>query len=445
VALLFLLHELRPEWKLNLAVIHVNYGLRGDESDEDERFVKDLCGRLEIPCIVKRVDLANQRERGGGRSLQERAREARYRVMREAAAAERADRVALGHTADDQAETILLWLLRGAGLTGLAGMPFVREGLFIRPLLTIPRADLAAALSSRAIEFRTDSTNATLIYRRNRIRHELLPVMTSLAPSFVRLVGRQSEVLNEEDRFLEQAVTDWLPRVLSMDRGRPVLNRAALLDAPLAMQRRVVRRVLRELDPRCAAPRFSVVEAVLHQVIRPPSGARLRAAGIEIVRDGAVIRFMRQAPSGLSGTSSHPIGTVPIEIPGSVLWPGTGERIDLEAIDAERARAVRRARSKRVAVFDAATFTPTLVVRAWRPGDRFSPTGMGGKQKKLQDFFTDSKIGLTHRRCIPVLTAPEGILWVAGHRADQRFAAGSSTKAFVMAAISTHISTEGRD
>jgi tRNA(Ile)-lysidine synthase len=444
VALLYLLHDLKPAWNLDLSAIHVNYGLRGDESDEDERFVRRLCGRLAVPCLVKQVDLSQRPEGRRRSSLQARAREIRYRIMKEVAAAEGIDRVALGHTADDQAETILLWLLRGAGLTGLAGMPVVREGLFIRPLLTITRAELAAALGSRAIEYRTDSTNAKPLYRRNRIRHELLPAVTSLAPSFVKLMGRQSDVLREEDRLLEHMVTEWLPRVLSEKSGRLVLNRTALLEAPLALQRRLVRRILRRLNHRGAASRFSTIEAVLRQVVRASSGARLTVGGIEIVRDGTAIRFIQEACEAPARVRQM-IDAMPIGIPGSVIWPGTGERIELESIDRARARRLLQSPSKRIAVFDAAMFSRDLVVRTWRSGDRFAPAGMGGKQKKLQDYFTDNKLSRFDRQRIPLLAAPEGILWVAGHRADQRFLAGASTTEFVMASIACDLSTEGRD
>jgi tRNA(Ile)-lysidine synthase len=444
VALLSLLHGLKEEWKLELSVVHVNYGLRGRESDGDARFVRRLCDRLAVPCVTRRADLSRHAESLRGRSLQERAREIRYRILKEAAAEQGADRVVLGHTADDQAETILLWLLRGAGLTGLAGMPVVREGLFVRPLLSTARADLAAYLSSRAIKFRTDSTNAKPLYRRNRIRHELMPCITSLAPSFVKLMGRQSEVLGEEDRLLEQLATDLLPRVLSEEAGQPVLNRTVLLDAPLAVQRRLVRRMLRRPNIRGPAPRFSAVDAILRQVVAGSSGARLAVGGIEVVRDGTAIRFMRRE-SAAPGRLAHPSDVIQVGIPGSVMWPGTGQRINLELIEKARARKLIRSPSKRVAVFDASTFTPPFVLRGWQHGDRFAPTGMNGKEKKLQDFFTDSKVSQLDRRRIPLLTAPEGIVWVAGYRADQRFATSDSTKVFVMASISNETSMEGRD
>ena len=445
VALLSLLDELQSEWRLELSVVHVNYGLRGRESDGDAQFVQRLCDRLDVPCVTRRADLSRHAEGlRGGHSLQERAREVRYRILKETAAEQGADRVVLGHTADDQAETILLWLLRGAGLTGLAGMPVVREGLFVRPLLSTAKADLAAYLSSRAIKFRTDSTNAKPLYRRNRIRHELMPCITSLAPSFVKLMGRQSEVLGEEDRLLEQLATDSLPRVLSEEAGQPVLNRTVLLEAPLAVQRRLVRRTLRLLNIRGAAPRFSAVDAILCQVVAGSSGARLAVDGIEVMRDGTVIRFMRRG-NAASGRMAHPSDVIQVGIPGSVTWPGTGERINLALIEKGHARKLMRSPSRRVAVFDASTFTSPLVLRGWRYGDRFAPTGMNGKEKKLQDFFTDSKVSQIDRRRIPLLTAPEGIVWVAGYRADQRFTTRASTKVFVMASISSEISTEGRD
>jgi tRNA(Ile)-lysidine synthase len=434
VALLHLLHALQPEWRLDLSVLHVNYGLRGKESDEDEQFVRRLCRRLAVPCIVRRIDLLRDMESGRHASLQARARDVRYRVMKKVAAAEGMNRVALGHTADDQAETILMWLLRGAGMTGLAGMPIVREELFIRPLLTVARGDLAAALTSRGIEYRTDSTNAKLLYRRNRIRHELVPTLTSLAPSFVKSMSRQSEVLGEEDRFLEQLVTERIPQVLKEEAGQLLLSRTALLAAPLALQRRLVRRVLRRLNHRGTASRFSLVEAVLRQVVRAASGARLILDGIEILRDGATIRFMQKDRS-MSKPHTQAIHPRPFGVPGSVVWPGTGQRIDLKLIEQKPARRLMRAASRHRVVFDAATFTPRLLVRAWRYGDRFAPAGMNGKQKKLQDFFTDNKVGRSDRHRIPLLAAPEGILWVAGHRADHRFLAGSSTTKFVLASI----------
>lgn len=184
VALLSILHQLAPAWNFSLTVVHCNYGLRGAESDGDASFVAALCRRLELPCHIRRLTV----DRGGtgeSSSLQARAREARYRLFRDVVAELGADRVALGHTADDQAETVLLRMLRGAGLRGLAGMPHIRESLFVRPLLSRSRQEILAYLQAVGLSYRTDSSNAKSIYLRNRVRHELLPVMQSLAPAAV--------------------------------------------------------------------------------------------------------------------------------------------------------------------------------------------------------------------------------------------------------------------
>jgi tRNA(Ile)-lysidine synthase len=397
---------------------------------------------MDVPCIVRRADLSHHGGKARNGSLQQRARQLRYRIMSELASEQKADKVALGHTADDQAETILLWLLRGAGLTGLAGMPHVRDNLFVRPLLTIPRSDLLAYLSSQAIEFRMDSSNAASMYRRNKIRHELLPRITALAPSFVSTMRRQSEVLAEEDRLLEQLVNDILPRLLTERAGRLILDRTALLNLPLALQRRVVRRLLRQWNGGLAAS-FKAVESILRQVATRPSGAGLSVGSCEVRRDGRTIVFMRLDSS--TPRSPRDNKSFALQIPGTVWWPDTNERITVIFISEARARSLMQSASKRVAVLDASTFTPELTVRGWRHGDRFAPAGMRGHQKKLQDFFTDVKVTRFERLRIPLLTAPEGIVWVPGYRADDRFRAQASTQAFAVATLSdpAHCNEEG--
>ncbi|MBX3343147.1 MAG: tRNA lysidine(34) synthetase TilS, partial [Nitrospira sp.] len=165
VALLSLLHELTPGWNFSLTVVHCNYGLRGAESDGDASFVVELCRRLNLPCVVRSLHMP-AREPGHPSSLQARARELRYRLFRDLAAELHLDRVALGHTADDQAETVLLRMLRGAGLRGLGGMPHRRGNLFVRPLLTVTRREILSYLETKSLSFRTDSSNATSVYLR---------------------------------------------------------------------------------------------------------------------------------------------------------------------------------------------------------------------------------------------------------------------------------------
>lgn len=235
VALLSILHQLAPAWNFSLTVVHCNYGLRGAESDGDASFVAALCRRLELPCHIRRLTV-DRSGTGESSSLQARAREARYRLFRDVVAELGTDRVALGHTADDQAETVLLRMLRGAGLRGLAGMPHIRESLFVRPLLSRSRQEILAYLQAVGLSYRTDSSNAKSIYLRNRVRHELLPVMQSLAPAAARILARQADLLRDDDRLLDALAAHRLERTIrSRDSATIVLDRTVLLNQPFAL------------------------------------------------------------------------------------------------------------------------------------------------------------------------------------------------------------------
>ncbi|MET0516214.1 MAG: tRNA lysidine(34) synthetase TilS [Nitrospiraceae bacterium] len=431
VALLSVLHELRPAWNLTLSVIHINYGLRGRESDADAAFVQRLCDELAVPCVMRRGDSVRQKEPGAG-SLQERAREIRYSIVRRMAGESGIKRVALGHSADDQAETVLMWLLRGSGLAGLAGMPAMREGLFIRPLLTIPRADILSYLRTLNREYRTDASNGNPIYFRNKLRHGLVPYMKAIAPSLVRVISRQSEIVGEEDAFMEQMVTDLLPSIVAERDEHVRLARAPFLNVPLALQRRIIRRVLSRLDGRGRMPRFTTVEAIVRQVVMNQAGSRCSARGVEVFHEGESIRIGKSCLRPIERNSSVQECICP-EIPGMMVWPPTGERIQLRVVDEHEARNTAQLRDKHMMILDGATFTLPLRLRSWKPGDRISPFGMKGRHKKVQDLFTDLKVTQSVRRNTPILVAPEGILWVVGFRPDGRFVMNPSTRQFVVA------------
>lgn len=435
VALLSVLHELRPAWNLTLSVIHVNYRLRGRESDGDAEFVQRLCDELAVSCIIRSGD--GIRDKVADRSsLQERAREIRYAMMRRMAEEFGLKRIALGHSADDQVETVLMWMLRGSGLTGLAGMQAMREGLFIRPLLTVSRAEILSYLRVLNRPYRTDTSNRKPIYLRNRLRRELIPYMKSIAPTFTKMISRQSEIIGEEDAFLDKMVTDLLPGVMTENDGRFILARASLLNLPLALQRRVIRRILTQLDGRGQSPRFTTVEAIIRQVVLNTAGSKLSLRDMEVLRDGEHI-YIGRACSQLLGRDSPALECLCAEIPGMMEWPPTHERVHLRVVDEVEARDIMHSRDQRAAVFDGATFTFPLTLRTWKPGDRMCPSGMKGHHKKVQDLFTDLKVNRFVRHRTPLLVAPEGILWVVGRRPDDRFAVTSSTKKLVAASVDT--------
>jgi tRNA(Ile)-lysidine synthase len=444
VALLSVLSSLAPAWRLKLTVVHFNYGLRGSESDGDEAFVASWCRERQIPFVVRKPVLTKRRKAS---SLQARAREVRYEAMKSLAGDIHADRIVTGHTANDQAETMLLWMLRGAGLRGLAGMPFMREELIVRPLLTTTREEVLDYLKHEHLSYRQDSSNTTDRYRRNRIRRELLPVMERITPSIVRLLGRQSDVLRADENYLEQVVDSLYRSLIFVDgSGSQRFERQVFLDLPDALQRRLVRRILRATDEQHCAPTLSTVENVLRFVTGRRAGTLLSVQGADVARDRDRIVVVRRKGSSRSRKNcSQLFSVLPIALStaSSVYWPGTAQKIHVQVMTGQSAEPWLKDRSRECAVFDADRLSEPLVIRSWQPGDRIHPRGMDGKSKKLQDLFTDMKVGREERNRIALLVAPEGILWVVGRREDERFVAGKGTSRCLVVSVGPKVDREG--
>ena len=450
VALLSVLHQLAPAWNFSLTVIHCNYGLRGAESEGDASFVTGLCHRLNLPCLVRSLHISS-REAGLSSSLQARARELRYRLFRDLSVALGVDRVALGHTADDQAETVLLRMLRGAGLRGLAGMPHTRGHLFVRPLLTVTRREILSYLDTRGLSFRTDSSNATSIYLRNRVRHELLPVLQSLAPATVRLLARQADLLREDDRLLSRLAAHRLVRATqSRDSKLIVLDRAALLEQPAALQRRMLRQAMQALSPSSRGARGDVVLSMLASLASRRSGGSWTIGFLKVTSEPGQVRIkLDLPPSSHTGAVLHQASTSPSPavtlstVPSTVPWPPTGAVIRINVVTRERGLALLKKPSSTAAIFDAEHLSLPLTVRSWRRGDYFFPAGMAGRRKKLQDYFTDAKLGRSMREHIPLLLSRENIAWIVGQRIDARFAATASTTRFILARVTYPVRRKG--
>jgi tRNA(Ile)-lysidine synthase len=424
VALTWLLHEVAVEVGASLAgLIHVNHGLRGDESAEDEAFCRALAERGGWAIEVARVDVA-ARARAERRSMEAAAREARYECL--AAAADRlgATRVATGHTLDDQAETVLLRLLRGAGTRGLSGIR-IRRGPYVRPLLECRRAELAAYLARRGEAFRVDRSNSDRSIARNRLRHELLPVIEQLAPAGVRALARVAALSADDETFFSQAVTETAPSVVlvstgigrgtpgGMPGGAPIrLDVQALAGLPAALSRRLVRRTLETIVP---AGHLSArhIEAVLglstgrkvHGHLDLPGVVVERRAGVLVIRAATDVDRLTRRGSGDVQFE------YPLPCPGAVVIPEAGVTISASVGGSDTVRLSGRGD---VAAVRIDAFAPPFVVRNRRPGDRLRPLGAPGR-RKLQDLLVDRKVPRTERDRVPIVIDAAGrIVWVAG-------------------------------
>ncbi|KXK01118.1 MAG: tRNA(Ile)-lysidine synthase [Nitrospira sp. OLB3] len=323
VALLSILHDLAPAWNLSLAAVHCNFGLRGAESAADEAFVADFSQRLRVPCVIRDLSSLFPRDKPP-RSVQATARAARYRVFQEVARELGANRVALGHQADDQAETVLLRMLRGAGLRGLSGMPH-RRGLFIRPLLTVSRREILTYLQSREVPYRLDSSNRKSIYLRNRIRQEVLPVLTALSPAVVPLLARQADLVREDDRFLDALAAGRLKRLVhSRDRTTILVDRYGLTAQPTALQRRMLRQAVEALVSPPRVMRGEELLSILDTVASARSGKVWRVGAVTVRCEQRLIRLSVEPSPEIS--TSPPLSVTILRCLGGHCGPLPGSR-----------------------------------------------------------------------------------------------------------------------
>ncbi len=440
MALLSLLDGLRSSWSLKVTAIHCNYGLRGPESDHDQEFVTAHCRERNIPLHIRRL---YPRDEPRHSSLQAVARDLRYRAFNEIAEECGADRIAVGHTADDQAETVLLWLLRGSGLTGLSGMPAFRDDRVIRPLYETRRQEILTYLHTVGISFREDSSNSKPLYLRNRIRQEIVPILNRLVPSSLNALCRLADICREDDRYLEQQTTALSTSTVKWESaGGWVIDRGVLLELPCAMQRRVIRGLLRQNHAQHRFSSLRTITQVMCQASNPGGVSRIDVAGGQILVTLNDVRFVpHQAQATSLDRERHVVRPERLTIPGRLLWPGTGQRLQVQRVTHDQVPALL---GRDQIVVDADRISEPLLVRSWSPGDRFHPYGMKGHSKKLQDFFTDLKIPIAARSRIPVVEAPEGIVWVVDYRQDQRWVPTAATERYLVLTVD-EASTRGRN
>lgn len=424
MALLSLLDCLRSGWSLTMTAVHCNYGLRGSESEGDHEFVTTRCRELDIPLRVRRLQL---RARPKQSSLQAEARNLRYQAFAEIAEQCGADRIVLGHTADDQAETILLWLLRGTGLTGLSGMPAARDGTIIRPLCETRRQEILTYLRDSGLQFRDDSSNAKPLYLRNRIRHELVPIVNRLAPGSLDALCRLADICREDDRYLDQQAAAVLSAAVTWESEWSwTIDRAQLLTLPRALQRRGIRNLIRKSLNQPYTLGLRTVDQVIRIAAKGEHGSRRDVGGGHLTVTDCHLRFVPHNEPFIAYDRDQSVRLQHyLTVPGFLTWVGTGQRLQVQPQVCSHAPA--QLERHRIVV-DADRISQPLTVRSWSPGDRFQPCGMHGHSKKLQDFFTDLKIPRSVRSRIPLVVAPEGIVWVVGFRQDQRWLPTAATK-----------------
>jgi tRNA(Ile)-lysidine synthase len=414
VVLLHVLMALREEYDLSLIVGHLDHGIRGDESRREAVFVRDLARGMGILCekAVADTPALAKKERI---SLQEAAREARYGFYEEVRDKHNGQKVALGQTADDQAETILMRVIRGAGLRGLKGIPPVRGGIYIRPLIEVSRQEVEQFAEEEGLSFVTDSSNVKDIYLRNKVRHDLIPHLErTYNPSMRAGLTRMASILSREDDYLDGKAEEVMTGLVKVHGEGFSLNIPGFMALHEALS-------------------FRVLQKVLAGVL----GGDLRR--IKTVHLDGIFRLLTHRapnkvlclPQGICAEKRYtelfigrgnPLTAVPFEyfvdVPGVTILEGLGKRFVTRR--KRVGRSVPTDVDSSVAHLDDDKLIFPLILRSFEEGDRFVPLGMKG-HKKLKDFFIDAKVPRALRRRIPLLVSGEEVVWVVGYRINERF------------------------
>jgi tRNA(Ile)-lysidine synthase len=449
VALLKALNIFSDEYRLTLIIAHLNHGLRGEESNNDEEFVRKLSESMGIEFEYKYIDISSLRQRKG-KSVEVIAREERYQFLAEVARKHKAHKIALGHHLHDQAETVLMNFIRGSGIEGLKGILPVRDGIYIRPLLAITRQEILDFLEKEGIRFMIDSSNAQDFYLRNRIRHHLIPKLKEdYNPKIEEGLVHLAEIVRLEDEYmktvLKEIMSGWEGNGES---GEIRISITEFLLLHEAIQNRAIKTILQRFSPSGSGIGYVHVKSVMDLVrSRRPNGCLHLPFNIEVRREYnslVIVRRKRQdgkplwaLPCGRNRYFSFldaGIGqfSYDIAIPGRVEILELGMTLVFDLLD-KHPNSIHFNGEKIVYMdFEAMRFP--LVIRNLRPGDRIQPLGMEGV-KKLKCYFIDRKIPQRERRKIPLLVDGQSVLWIVGMRLSERVKITDKTRKVVKGEI----------
>jgi tRNA(Ile)-lysidine synthase len=473
LCLLHILTRLRHELDLSLHVAHLNHCLRGDEADMDMIFVALLATEWGLPCTIEVCDVASVAHRQH-MSLEEAARNVRYGFLMKVAQRIGAAAVAVGHHADDQSETVLMHILRGAGMNGLKGMlpstelrdmhkvddgssdPGPRSRVrLVRPLLAVPRDEIDAYCQEHSLEPRFDRSNLDMTYFRNRVRHELLPLLETYNPNIKLLLQRTADVAAADHELISSLLNDaWSEIIVEENENGITFDLKAWQSLPLALQRAILREAAFRCRPRIRDLDFAHVKHAVAVGNKGITGARAvlpHGLVLSVGYDTLRLCDRDQAPIAPNWPLLWCDDPVPVTLgedtflprkspttaTGKGLSEGADWMMEARAWRGDHARALNNP-DRWTAFFDADRLGSQLSLRRRLPGDHFRPLGMGGRSVSVSDFMINVKVPQHLRAGIPLLVQGQAdcaskadIAWVVGWRIDEQVSITANTRRIV--------------
>jgi tRNA(Ile)-lysidine synthase len=425
VCLLDALNRLSHDLEISLVVAHYNHGLRKHEDEFEIRLVRDIAALMGIPFEVEKASAHLK----NSSSLEEKAREARYAFLEKIRNKHAAQKIAMGHNLNDQAETVLMRLLRGSGPSGLAGIPPVRDGRIIRPLIELKRDEIMHHLKTTSLPFALDSSNSDKRHLRNRMRLELVPMLLDYQPKILEHLGVLSKIIRDEDSLLESMALEWIKREAAItDPENISMSLQSINKLPDPLKNRVIRNILKQVDGNIYPMEYDHVISVSELL-----DSEQPQCSVDLPNGIVVKRIYDRLQITASSDNEIRKYSYAVNNPGKIFLDDIGLSLQVDEIEGCLNYPVDDSTS--TAYLDAAKLHYPLIARNFKPGDRFVPLGMTG-HKKIKNFFIDLKVPSEKRAFTPILTSGDKIVWVCGYRIDERFKVTAQTKRILKVTIS---------
>ena len=417
-ALLIVLSQIAPQWGIQLIVAHFNHGLRGKDADNDEICSRKLAKKLGWTYITKKMQIKSTKK---GISPEDYYRQQRYKFLEEIARNNHAHKIALGHNLQDQAETVLLHLLRGSGPEGLQGILPLRDGKYIRPLIEITREEIISFLKDTGTSYRKDISNENKLHLRNKIRLDLLPYLRKeFNPKIAETLAQMAEIIREENKYMKECVGNALKSTCIKKKKNIIsINIEYLCMLPVAIQRRLLKVLLEDFSPQKNGISFLHINSINHLLRHCESGKKISLPfGIEARREyeNLILEKGREITRRTAGEHR-------IEIPGTIFIEERKLTISFQKIKKDKVDFIIKNKD----YFDLDKIQLPLMVRNRREGDWFQPLGTQGRQK-LKSFFINHKIPQKKRNEVILLADQQSVIWIENMHLSDRVKLTPETK-----------------